>query len=82
MPNLSLSNIPSFAPITPGHETPQTAVLALWDIIRPGGLLHPSVQNRGGISINASGHAAVRPAPACTQLHQVTKSTRIHSHTE
>lgn len=35
-----------------------------------------SIQSRGGVSINASGHAAVRPAPACTRLHQFTKHTR------
>ena len=35
-----------------------------------------SIQSRGGVSINASGHAAVRPAPACTRLHQFTKHAR------
>lgn len=37
---------------------------------------HLSIQSRGGVSINASGHAAVRPAPACTLLHQFTKHTQ------
>ncbi len=74
------TNCPRISHIIPGHET---AILALSDIIRPARLttsllLHPSIQSTGGVNINAAGHAAVRPAPACTRLHQFTKNTHTH----